>query len=174
MRFELGQHVDGLDLNAAELTTASGMKARGDLIVAADGLRSRCRDLFAPDGDGLEATGVLAYRMVLHVDNVDDAELRRWIKDASLHFWIGPASHAVGYSLRGGMEYNIVLMVPGDLPAGVVRQPASVEQMRMLFRDWDPILSRLLAQVNRVNKWKLEHSESLPKRSFSRTYLNTH
>ncbi|KAL2114410.1 hypothetical protein VUR80DRAFT_8100 [Thermomyces stellatus] len=160
-RFELGQRVDGIDLDAAEVRTATGLKVRADLIVAADGLRSRCRDVFIPDGDGPRATGDLAYRIVLRLDDIDDAELRRWVRDVSVHFWIGPGSHAVGYSLRGGMEYNIVLVVPDDLPDGVVRQPGSVEQMKMLFKDWDPILSRFLGQVRRVDQWKLQYRSEL-------------
>lgn len=165
-RFELGQRVDGIDLDAAEVRTATGLKVRADLIVAADGLRSRCRDVFIPDGDGPRATGDLAYRIVLRLDDIDDAELRRWVRDVSVHFWIGPGSHAVGYSLRGGMEYNIVLVVPDDLPDGVVRQPGSVEQMKMLFKDWDPILSRFLGQVRRVDQWKLQYREYLPALAF--------
>lgn len=56
-----------------------------------------------------------------------------------MHFWIGPGAHAVGYSLRGGNMYNIVLLVPDDLPVGVTRQPGSVEEMKALFKDWDPM-----------------------------------
>ena len=159
VRFELGQRVDSIDFEVAQVTTASGMTARGDLVVAADGLRSRCRDLFEPDGDGPQATGHLAYRMVLHVDSIDDAELRRWVRDVSVHFWVGPGTHAVGYSLRGGLEYNIVLLAPDDLPDGVDRQPGSVEQMKMLSKDWDPILGRFLMQVRGVDRWKLQYRE---------------
>ena len=157
VKFELGSRVEGVDFDAAEITTAGGVKASADLVVAADGLRSRCRDVFVPGGDGPQATGDLAYRIVLHVDDIDDAELRRWIRDVSVHFWIGPGAHAVGYSLRGGTVYNIVLLCPDDLPAGVDRQPGSVEQMKMLFKDWDPILGRFLAQVKGVDQWKLQY-----------------
>lgn len=159
VRFELGQRVDAIDFEAAEVTSAMGMKVSADLVVAADGLRSRCRDVFVPGGDGPQATGDLAYRIVLRVDDIDDAELRRWVRDVSVHFWIGPGAHAVGYSLRGGMEYNIVLLVPDDLPEGVDRQPGSVEQMKVLFKDWDPILSRFLGQVKGVDQWKLQYRE---------------
>ncbi|SPN97564.1 related to salicylate hydroxylase [Cephalotrichum gorgonifer] len=160
--FKLGQRVESLDPDAGEITTASGATARADLVVAADGLRSRCRDVFVPDGEGTKPTGDLAYRIVLHVDDIDDAELRRWVRDVSVHFWIGPGAHAVGYSLRGGTVYNIVLLVPDDLPEGVDRQPGSVEQMRTLFRDWDPILNRFLGQVRGVDQWKLLYRSELP------------
>lgn len=158
VRFELGQRVEGLDLEAGEVR-GPGAVARGDLIVAADGLRSRCRDVFVPGGEGPKPTGDLAYRIVLHVDDIDDAELRRWVRDVSVHFWVGPGAHAVGYSLRGGTVYNIVLLVPDDLPVGVERQPGSVEQMKALFKGWDPILGRFLDQVRGVDQWKLQYRE---------------
>lgn len=164
VRFELGQRVDGLDLEAGEVR-APGKVARGDLIVAADGLRSRCRDVFVPGGEGPMPTGDLAYRIVLHVDDIDDAELRRWVRDVSVHFWVGPGAHAVGYSLRGGTVYNIVLLVPDDLPAGVERQPGSVEQMKALFKGWDPILGRFLDQVPGVDQWKLQYRQCSPIRT---------
>ena len=53
--------------------------------------------------------------------------------------------------------YNIVLLVPDDLPEGVSRQPGSIEEMRALFKGWDPILSRFLDLVDSVDKWKLMH-----------------
>lgn len=53
--------------------------------------------------------------------------------------------------------YNIVLLVPDDLPTGVARQPGSVDQMRKLFDGWDPILNEFLGCVDKVDKWKLMH-----------------
>jgi salicylate hydroxylase len=55
--------------------------------------------------------------------------------------------------------YNIVLLVPDDLPVGVYKEPGSVEAMKELFKEWDPILGRFLALVDRVDRWKLMHSK---------------
>ena len=156
--FRLGQRVDWIDFDAAEITTQSGVRARADLVVAADGLWSRCRDCFLGGlADRPKMTGDLAYRVVLDLDQITDPDLREWVSKPSVHFWIGPGSHAVGYSLRAGRVYNLVLLVPDDLPVGVSRQPGSVEEMRELFKDWDPILNRFLDLVKTVNKWKLMH-----------------
>jgi salicylate hydroxylase len=35
--------------------------------------------------------------------------------------------------------FNIVLLVPDNLPPGVSRQSGSVEEMRKLFEGWDPV-----------------------------------
>lgn len=158
--FHLGERVAGIDFSIPELVTLSGTKAHGDLIVAADGLWSRSRALFTGSDEAPLPTGDLAYRVVLDLDQVQDPELRRWIENPKVHFWIGPGAHAVGYSLRGGKTYNIVLLVPDDLPMGISRQAGSVEEMKGLFAGWDPILTKFLELVGSVEKWKLMNRKS--------------
>jgi salicylate hydroxylase len=107
-------------------------------------------------------TGDLAYRIVLRLEDLkDDRELYEWVSKPSCNFWIGPDAHAVAYSVRGGTMLNIVLLVPDNLPAGVARQSGSVEEMRAIFKEWDPVLNRFLDHVKTVDKWKLMHRSEL-------------
>ncbi|OBT56980.1 hypothetical protein VE04_02568 [Pseudogymnoascus sp. 24MN13] len=161
VKFELGQRVQSVDFDLPQVTTASGAKFSSDLIVAADGLWSQSRNCFLDVKDAPLPTGDLAYRVVLSLDDIEDPELREWVSNPSVHFWIGPGAHAVGYSVRAGKMYNIVLLVPDDLPEGVSRQSGSVEEMKVLFKDWDPILTRFLNIVQTVDKWKLMHRSEL-------------
>ncbi|KAM6529318.1 hypothetical protein FALCPG4_007457 [Fusarium falciforme] len=159
--FHLGEKVETIDFDQTTVITQSGTKAQADLIVAADGLWSKCRQAFV-DGEGSPMpTGDLAYRVLISLDDINDPELRDWVSNPSVHFWIGPGAHAVGYSLRAGNMYNIVLLVPDDLPEGIRRQEGSVEEMKGLFKDWDPILGRFLDIVKQVEKWKLMHRHKL-------------
>ncbi|RGP75345.1 FAD binding domain-containing [Fusarium longipes] len=160
-KVELSQKITKIDFDIPEITTQSGKKARADLIIAADGLWSRCRNSFLGSGDVPKPTGDLAYRVVLKLDDIKDPELIDWVRNSSCHFWIGPGAHAVGYSLRGGNMYNIVLLVPDDLPQGASRLPGSVEQMKALFEGWDPILLRFLDLVTEVDRWKLMHHDEM-------------
>jgi salicylate hydroxylase len=160
--FNLGERITSLDFDIPELVTLSGTRACADLIVAADGLWSKSRALFTGTNDAPRATGDLAYRVVLELDQVKDPALIEWIQKPKVHFWIGPGAHVVGYSLRGGNMYNIVLLVPDDLPEGVSRQPGSVEEMRSLFTGWDPVLTKFLDIVDSIDKWKLMHRDELP------------
>ncbi|KAL1863066.1 hypothetical protein VTK73DRAFT_6491 [Phialemonium thermophilum] len=154
---DFGGDVGGKDSHRPSVTTQSGAVVSGDLVIAADGLWSACRAAFLGRRDPPQPTGDLAYRVVLSLDKIEDPELRDMVRKPSVHFWIGPRAHAVAYSLRAGTMYNIVLLVPDDLPDGVSRQPGSVEEMRALFSDWDPILGRFLKMVEKVDKWKLMH-----------------
>ncbi|KAK8198148.1 uncharacterized protein BKA78DRAFT_307609 [Phyllosticta capitalensis] len=163
VELKLGQRVDALDLDStrAKLTTQDGKEHHCDLVVAADGLWSKCRECFLGRRDAPLPTGDLAYRIVLKLDQIQDQDLRDWVTNPTVHFWIGPESHVVAYSMKGGNMYNIVLLVPDDLPESVAKQAGSTEEMKKLFKGWDPILTRFLDCVDKVDKWKLMHREEM-------------
>jgi salicylate hydroxylase len=176
--FHLGERIERIDFDTTTVHSVAGKHYTGDLIVAADGLWSQCREAFEGRKDEPLPTGDLAYRIVLTSDQVTDPELKALVENPEVHFWIGPGAHAVGYSVRGGKMYNIVLLVPDNLPPGVSRQPGSVEEMKELFVGWDPWYVHLVRHENAranhlfhfslnkflnyvtsgsIDKWKLMH-----------------
>lgn len=158
--FRLGEQVESIDLARAEVVTRAGAAACGDVVVAADGVWSKCLTGFLGGASPPLPTGDLAYRLVLDLEQAgDDPELREWVGWPSVHFWIGPGAHAVWYSMRAGTLFNLVLLVPDDLPEGVRRQPGNLAEMKALFKDWDPILKKFLDKVETVEKWRLMHSK---------------
>jgi salicylate hydroxylase len=77
-RVRLGSRVADIDFDKPSVKLESGEELQADLIVAADGLWSKCRERFlASKGkeDSPLPTGDLAYRIVLNLDEVDDPEL---------------------------------------------------------------------------------------------------
>ncbi|KIW10078.1 hypothetical protein PV08_11038 [Exophiala spinifera] len=162
VNFHFGRRVETIDFSGPMVKTESGETYTADLIIAADGLWSRCRECFLGTKDDPIPTGDLAYRIVLKAEEVRNEKLRAVIENPQVHFWIGPGAHAVGYSLKAGKAYNIVLLVPDDLPPGIARQPGSVEEMRELFKGWDPILLEFLKYCDKADKWKLMHHEEMP------------
>ena len=160
----LGAKVSDVDFDKPSLKLDGGENIEADLIVAADGLWSKCRERFLASKGQVDSplpTGDLAYRIILKLEDLKDADMRDWVSNPSSQFWIGPGSHVVAYSLRDGKEFNLVLLVPDDLPANVARQPGSLDEMRQLFIHWDPVLIRFLDQVKSVDKWKLMHRPEL-------------
>jgi len=139
VKVNLNERLDDIDFNGPVLKTIAGKEYTPDVIVGADGLWSKSRQLVVGKKDDPEPTGDLAYRIVLTTDQLQDPELKAWIENPTVHFWIGPGAHAVGYSLRNGQMHNIVLLVPDNLPANVSRQEGSVEEMQQLFDGWDPM-----------------------------------
>jgi salicylate hydroxylase len=145
--------------NEASKATAicqDGRRFTADLIVGADGLNSTCRELLLGHPDPPLLTGDLAYRLLLNTeDMLADPHLRSFVEDHQVNYWMGPDAHAVTYILRGGKLLNMVLLVPDDMPAGANTLAGNVEEMRNLFKDWDPRIPKLLTLCKEVTKWRL-------------------
>jgi salicylate hydroxylase len=139
VQFKLNSKADSIDFDSGNVITASGSVYHGDLIIGADGLWSRCRESFLGTNDEPQATGDLAFRLLIKRDEVDDPEMRKWIETPRLHFWIGPGAHVVAYPIKGGQMYNLVLLVPDNLPPGVSKQTGTIEEMGALLENWDPL-----------------------------------
>ncbi|KAI0012734.1 FAD binding domain-containing protein [Xylariaceae sp. FL0662B] len=158
-----GAEVEDIDFAAATVTLAgSRERVAGDVVLAADGLWSRARGLLFGKPVPPAPTGDLAYRIILKIEDLQhDPELAQWVTRPSVNFWVGPQSHVVGYSVRAAREFNLVLLCPDSLPEGCARASADIDEMRELFRGWDPILTRFLNCVKAVDKWRLMHFPSL-------------
>ncbi|OCK85081.1 FAD/NAD(P)-binding domain-containing protein [Lepidopterella palustris CBS 459.81] len=141
---------------AAKVLLQDGRTRTADLVVGADGIHSRCREILLGREDPPLLTGDLAYRLLLKTEEMmKDPELRGFVEDPQVNYWLGPDAHAVNYVLRGGELFNMVLLVPDDMPAGASTLAGNVEEMRALYKDWDPRIPKLLALCESVYKWRL-------------------
>ncbi|KAH6654046.1 FAD-binding domain-containing protein [Truncatella angustata] len=127
-----------------------------DLVVGADGINSTLREIFLGREDPPVLTGDLAYRLLLDGDEMrKDPELRPFIEEPQVNYYLGPDAHAVNYVLKGGKQFNMVLLVPDDIPPGPNTIAGNVEEMQAYFKDWDPKISKLTAMCKEVQKWRL-------------------
>jgi salicylate hydroxylase len=81
--------------------TAGGTEYTGELLLGADGLRSRVREEIIQDEP--ICSGYVAYRGAVPVEDVD----RRMSMDEVV-VWMGPGMHLVQYPVRAGKLYNQV------------------------------------------------------------------
>ena len=142
-----------------------GEKVKGDVVLCADGLWSATRGQFLGRDSKAILTGDLAYRIVINTEDLtgpDAPELKKFIGDSTVNFWVGPGTHVVAYTMRAGLVYNIVLLCPDNLPAEVTKTEGDLEEMKALFEGWDPVLKKFLNQVKGVAKWKLMWLDTLP------------
>jgi salicylate hydroxylase len=70
-----------------------------DLVVGADGINSKTREVMLGHADPPTPTGDLAYRLLLKTEEmVKDPELRSFVTDPQVNYWLGPDKHAGMYS----------------------------------------------------------------------------
>lgn len=85
----------GGDAMIAVAVLADGGRRRADLIVGADGINSRCREILLGRSDPPLLTGDLAYRLLLSTEEMmKDEELKGFVEDPQVNYWIGPDAHA--------------------------------------------------------------------------------
>ncbi|KAI9682581.1 MAG: hypothetical protein M1822_006879 [Bathelium mastoideum] len=136
---QLDCEVVDIDFSAATVTLNGGESVRGDVLLAADGLWSRIRSLFMQKTILPNPTGDLAWRIILDLDDLKDPELVEWVLKPTVNFWIGPHAHVVGYSVKGGRQFNLVLLSPDDLEKDLSRAEGNLDDMKKLFAAWDPV-----------------------------------
>jgi salicylate hydroxylase len=63
--------------------------------VGADGVNSKCREIVLGRENKPRLTGDMAYRILLDTkDSVGDGELRAFVEDPQVNYWMGPDKHA--------------------------------------------------------------------------------
>ncbi|KAJ6085352.1 hypothetical protein N7499_004981 [Penicillium canescens] len=163
IRFQFGVLITEINGYLPELTSDKGESFTGDLVIAADGLWSKARSAVSGHPTPPLPTGDLAYRIVLEAKDLKDQELLDFTRKSRVCLWVGPGCHAIYYPLRNNSMINIVLLVPDNLPDNVAKMPGSISEMKEIFKSWDPLLRKLLDQVDGVEKWKLMHLHEMEK-----------
>ncbi|EER40583.1 FAD binding domain-containing protein [Histoplasma capsulatum var. duboisii H88] len=151
-----------------------GRREEGDLLIGADGVFSRLSEILLGRSNPPTKTGDLAYRLLLSTEEMmKDPELRPFVEEPQVNYWLGPDAHAVNYVLRGGELFNMVLLVPDDIPDdGASTVEGNIEEMCAAFKGWDPRIEKLLRLCKSVYKWRLcyrlgEHDWSHPSGSWT-------
>ncbi|CZR54870.1 uncharacterized protein PAC_04754 [Phialocephala subalpina] len=110
-------HLTGIDFETPRVLLARGKDFKADIVIGADGLKSVCREALLGWKDPPRLTGDLAYRVTVSGSEMrKHANLQDLVESPAINFWMGPDSHVVGYLLKGGDLYNIVLACPDNLP----------------------------------------------------------
>lgn len=93
----------------AEVLLEGGERVHGDLVVGADGINSRLREIMLGHADPPIPTGDLAYRLLLSTkEMLKDPELREFVTNPQVNYWLGPKAHAVNYVLRGKSNSHVL------------------------------------------------------------------
>lgn len=111
-----------------------------------------------------QETGDLAYRGTFSRKQfaaLNDPRIDALMQDNMAQLWMGPDKHCSFYPVRGGNEFNLVMLRPDDLPRGARSAAGELEEVRETFKDWDPVIQSMISCMPSVLKWKLLHMKEL-------------
>lgn len=129
-----GSEISALRESQSEVAfTVAGEERRADVLIAADGLRSKIRTGHF-DHSGPQSLGKTAWRATLSEAAIPSA-IRR---DATV-LWLGPGGHLVHYPVRGGRELNVVV-IAGEAGTVPPAKPFGREARRLFdaVPHWTP------------------------------------
>lgn len=164
----MGSKVVEYDFNAPSVTLLNGESIKADLIVCCDGIKSSVRDEI--NGEPCEPidTGDSAYRILVDARPLlNDPSTRELVTDGWAMHWMGPECHCVGYPLRGGELYNIIIDITHSTDLG---EPLGIDEWRSgadnsalveRFKDWCEPVRKLCGLTGQYLKWKLADFDQL-------------
>lgn len=144
---------------------ADGRTISADLVVGADGVRSRVRQSILGDEDvqPLDSPNC-AYRATVPGDLMrQDPEIAHLMDDINANCWIGGDRHIMAYPMRRGELYNLVMSHPGKAAVGKWNEPGDLEEMKQHYSDFDPVIQKVLKKVTSCLKWRLADVPTLPR-----------
>ncbi|KAI0721770.1 hypothetical protein C8Q72DRAFT_787710 [Fomitopsis betulina] len=156
MELRLNSTVVDCDPEAPSITLASGEVVHGDLVIGADGIKSRIQKTVLGRENPAHPTGDAAYRATIPAASLlADPELQSLVKTPEMTGWMGPQRHIMGYLVRAGELYNLVMLHPDDGSVESWTAEGSADKMRADFADFEPRIQKLLKMVDTTLKWRL-------------------
>ncbi|KAE8340024.1 hypothetical protein BDV24DRAFT_164702 [Aspergillus arachidicola] len=153
--------VTDVQFDPACVTLADGTVVQGDVVIAADGIKSTIRGHLLGEDSPSKAipTGDAAYRIMLPRGVMEkDPELKELVDEPQATRWLGPDRHIIAYPVRKHELFNVVLLHPDG--HGVEESwttKGSKQEMVDNYRGWDRRVRKLIDMVaeDEVLEWKL-------------------
>lgn len=160
----MSTRVISVDTVTPFVTTETGKEFAADVVVGADGIRSKVREFVIPDRviEPNSSSNCAFRATVPSQDMLSDPEVAHLMSDVNANSWIGYQKHIMAYPIRQGAMYNLVMSHPGQAASGKWNEPGNLDEMKATYADFDPIIKRVLGKVKGCLKWKLADLPTLP------------
>ncbi|CAN8106530.1 unnamed protein product [Discula destructiva] len=155
---KLGSEVTEIDFDKPSLLLSTGEIYEADVILGADGERSRCRGSLLGHADPPYSPGDVVYRISVPTQDITERH-PAWdlTRRSTVNWWMGPRGHVVSYLIQHNV-LNMVLVYAEGRGDKVMYGPqkADLEEFRSKIVDWDPILHDLINVEGSIcTKWTL-------------------
>ncbi|KAI0811554.1 putative monooxygenase [Xylaria sp. FL0064] len=164
----LGQRVEDYFENDDEagVVLESGEKLTANVVLAAEGVRSRGRKIVLGYDDKPKASGYAVYRSWFDADEVaKDPDLRYFTDNGDKHVaWLGPDVHFIAASVKNGKDFSWVCTHKDEQDIEESWSfEAPLSDARKVLEGWDPIVQKILDKTpSPLIDWKLVYRDPLP------------
>ncbi|KAF2224026.1 putative monooxygenase [Elsinoe ampelina] len=181
VRLRLGDAVKSVDAEAGIVTLLSGEQVRGDVVIGADGIHSRCVAAIDPAATERKAAGINMFRWMVETDKaMANPVVKEFLDQTNFPehhttFIHGGTKHSlIMYPCRNGELINCsTFQMAGaemkPLPEGDFTSPGSTEEVLHLMQGWPESYRALAAAAIDVKHWAVI-SRDVPK-SFNKGRL---
>ncbi|KAK7753996.1 hypothetical protein SLS62_004095 [Diatrype stigma] len=143
-----------------------GERITADVVLAAEGVRSRGRKIVLGFEDKPKASGYAVYRSWFPADEIaKDPDLRWLVDSGDRHVaWLAPDIHFIAASLRQGQDFSWVCTHKDDQDIEESWQHESpLSDAREVLRGWEPAIQKILdVTPSPLIDWKLVYRDPLP------------
>ncbi|KAM0273253.1 hypothetical protein ACHAQH_008350 [Verticillium albo-atrum] len=168
-RLRLNAKVEDVDEQEPSVRLAGGELITADLVVLADGIKSKLRNAIIPEENtSMNINPLSAFRAYVHHDDLmADPVTAPIFKQTATNIWAGYSRHVIVYPCGGGM-YTLGATHPANHSededqAMEWSRSATVSQAEKGYEAWSPVVKRILHHTKEVGKWRLAEVPRLPR-----------
>ncbi|KAK4541796.1 hypothetical protein LTR36_007328 [Oleoguttula mirabilis] len=146
----------------------NGDKIAGDVVIGADGVRSKARELVLGFVDAPKSSGYAVYRAWFsNKDMIADPETKRFCENGdTFNGWIGPDVHFLFSTIKNGSDCCWVLTHVDEADIDESWSfPGKLADVYKVFDGWDPLCKRIVSKTpeDKLVDWKLVYRDPLPR-----------
>lgn len=165
----LGHQCTNIEQSSSGVTVtfANGASAKGEILVAADGIHSAVRKKLIGQLQARDS-GLCAWRAMIPRDRLPEEFL-----SPTQTLWLGPGRHLVHYPVSAGRTINVVAFTPAQ-PGETVESwsaQGKAEDFQAEFAGWDGMVGQLLEAVTQVGRWSVLDRTPISRYTYDRVVL---
>ncbi|KAL1982367.1 hypothetical protein VTN96DRAFT_1398 [Rasamsonia emersonii] len=164
----LGQRVTRYweDENNAGIILDDGQKIVADVVIGADGVRSKARELVLGYFDKPKSSGYAVYRAWFpNTDMIKDPRTKQFCENGdTFNGWIGPDVHFLFSTIKNGQDCCWVLTHRDEADIDESWSfPGKLEDVYKVLEGWDPMCKAIVEKTPSLVDWKLVYRDPLPR-----------
>lgn len=164
VRFDEGSACAG----RPSITFRDGTVEEADVIVGADGIKSRARELVLGFSDAPKSSGYSCWRAYFPGEHLkEDPLCRDFVDHDCVNIWIGEDTHLVQNTLRDGKEFNWIITRKLSHEADMEikeswSQEGDLRDVLTHIVNLDPAIAAAIKKTPSLLDWKICYRDPLP------------